>query len=331
MNQVNDPHASEPPADGDGADSAGVPPGPAERLREAVADGAVTGDTVSVLCAELGVDLHHLAVLLLPYAARRAVAPVSDFSVGAIAYAESEGGRACALYLGANVEFPAQSLGCSVHAEQSAVHNAWQAGAPPVTHLAVSAPPCGHCRQFLLELVTAEQLTIITGGSEGPAPAAVRLADLLPHPFGPSDLGFSGRFMSSDAAPTVLGLGEASSDPLVHLALAEACSSYAPYGRGPAGAAIETADGGRFTGRYAESAAHNPSLPPLSAALSYLAIRRPLAGAEIRRAVLVEVPSSVSQRAIAEAVLRSVAPTVSLEYHRALRASVPTAAPSPET
>ena len=43
--------------------------------------------------------------------------------------------------------------------------------------------------------------------------------------------------------------------------------SYAPYSKCPAGAAIITAEGGVYSGPYIESAAYNPSLPPLQTAI----------------------------------------------------------------
>ena len=50
-------------------------------------------------------------------------------------------------------------------------------------------------------------------------------------------------------------------------ALAEATGSYAPYSRCPAGAAIVTGEGHVYSGGYIESAAYNPSLPPLQTAI----------------------------------------------------------------
>lgn len=50
-------------------------------------------------------------------------------------------------------------------------------------------------------------------------------------------------------------------------ALAEAVGSYSPYSRCPAGVAIVTAEGDVYSGGYVESAAYNPSLPPLQTAI----------------------------------------------------------------
>jgi len=54
----------------------------------------------------------------------------------------------------------------------------------------------------------------------------------------------------------------------VAAALGAARDSYAPYSRCPAGLAVVTAAGAVYAGPYLESAAYNPSLPPLQAALA---------------------------------------------------------------
>lgn len=43
--------------------------------------------------------------------------------------------------------------------------------------------------------------------------------------------------------------------------------SYSPYSKCPAGAAIITSDGDVYSGPYVESAAYNPSIPPLQTAI----------------------------------------------------------------
>ena len=59
------------------------------------------------------------------------------------------------LYVGVHLEFPCLPLHNSVHAEQFLVVNALQHGERELVKLAVSAAPCGHCRQFLSELCCA--------------------------------------------------------------------------------------------------------------------------------------------------------------------------------
>ena len=139
---------------------------------------------------------------LLPLARLGSHAPISNYNVGAVIQGVSN-----SLYLGANIEVPGQVLGLAVHGEQSAVANAYMHGENGILILAVTAAPCGHCRQFLTEVVPDGDLRILfTGGS------ATRLAALLPSAFGPKNLG-----QNQGALPvreTRLALREASQDRL---------------------------------------------------------------------------------------------------------------------
>ena len=117
---------------------------------------------------------------------------------------------------------------------------------------------------------------------------------------------------------TLLALSSGSADPLVLMALDAAQQSYAPYTSGFAGCAIETTDGSRYPGRYAENAAYNPSMSPLESAITFMNMSRPR-GTEhdLARAVLVELPSRTGQRNVATMVLASFASDVTLEYYEA--------------
>ena len=64
---------------------------------------------------------------------------VSGYRVGAVVR-----GTSGALYLGANIEFPGEGLGQTVHAEQAALSNAFMHDEPGIEAIAVSAAPCGH-------------------------------------------------------------------------------------------------------------------------------------------------------------------------------------------
>ena len=267
--------------------------------------------------AERTLPLEELALELLPWAEAYASPPISNFRVGAVAV-----GLSGAIYAGANLEFPGESLTFTVHAEQAAVYNAWVRGEAGITLIASTAPPCGYCRQFFNELTTASELRVLLRGR----PPAL-LAALLPQAFGPRDLGIAGGLMQpatrslsladrvADAAPG------AAQDPVVAAALAAASAAYAPYSGTYAGVGLRTADGCVYEGRYAENAAFNPSLSPLQGALIALT----LAGgtyAAIEDAVLVETsePASgrlqhtASQRATTAAILAAVAPNVRLRY-----------------
>ncbi len=64
-------------------------------------------------------------------------------------------GLSGAVYLGVNLEFANVPLSNSVHAEQFLLVNALHHGEAGIRMLAVSAAPCGHCRQFYSELACA--------------------------------------------------------------------------------------------------------------------------------------------------------------------------------
>jgi cytidine deaminase len=209
---------------------------------------------------------------LLAQAAAYAKPPVSNFKVGSVAV-----GRSGKSYLGANVEFAGEALSFTVHAEQAAVVNAWMNGETAIDVVATSAAPCGYCRQFLNELVTASELRIVINAEE------IALAELLPHSFGPRDLGVTGGLL----APAAHDLSIDEDDEPARAALAAANMSYAPYSKAYAGVALRTHAGTIVTGAYAENAAFNPSLSPLEAALSQLNMAGG-AWSDIAEAVLVQ-------------------------------------------
>jgi cytidine deaminase len=112
-------------------------------------------------------------------ALEQAYAPYSNFPVGAALLARS--GK---VYRGVNVENA--SLGLSVCAERGALFSAIAAGERGFEAIAVATPsdtptpPCGACRQVLLEF--AEDLDIHLVGK----PAAIEshtLSELVPRPF----------------------------------------------------------------------------------------------------------------------------------------------------
>jgi cytidine deaminase len=79
-------------------------------------------------------------------AAERAYAPYSSFLVGAVARARD--GR---LFEGVNVENASYPLG--ICAERTAISRAVTDGCAPgdLEEIAITAPPCGGCRQWLYE------------------------------------------------------------------------------------------------------------------------------------------------------------------------------------
>ena len=238
--------------------------------------GFITADQAQQLKHHCGYSDSELAFALLPLAAACAVAPLSDFKVGAIAR-----GASGTLWFGANMEFTGATMQQTVHAEQSAVTHAWLRGESALVAITVNYTPCGHCRQFMNELNSGTQLTI-----ELPGRAAATLGDYLPDAFGPRDLAITSLLMDpADHGMTPYG------DALQQAALAAANRSHAPYSQAYSGVALETTDGAIFAGCYAENAAFNPSLPPLQGALNLLNLAGHSLSA-IRRAVLAESPQA---------------------------------------
>lgn len=215
--------------------------------------GMLTAEQVKHIKNESGFSDSEIAFSLLPFAAAYAITPVSHFHVGAIACGASGN-----LYFGANMEFNNVSIGQTIHAEQCAVTHAWLKGEKKLTSVTVNYTPCGHCRQFMNELRDGGQIIVNLPGRE---PAV--LHHYLPDSFGPSDLNITTLLLDS----VDHGFITSSRDRLLCAALEAANQSHAPYSGSYSGIALQLKDGSLFTGRYAENAAFNPSLPPLQAAL----------------------------------------------------------------
>jgi cytidine deaminase len=241
-----------------------------------------------------GVPLEQLMLSLIPRAKQFAIPAISNFFVGAVAR-----GVSGSLYFGANYEFPGQALSFTVHAEQAATAHALSFGETGIDLLAVSAAPCGYCRQFLNELTTAATLRILL-----PDTPVTALSALLPNAFGPRDLDITAALMSPQSHGMTL---DAPGDDLTIAALKAANSSYAPYSRGYAGVALRTSDGSIYAGGLAENAAFNPSMSPLEAAIVTLTINGGKTYGDINDAVLVEAAASTaSQRDATRNVLATL-------------------------
>ena len=115
-------------------------------------------------------QLHEQAVAI----AGRAYAPYSGFHVGAAVRARD--GR---VFVGVNVENAAYPLG--VCAEKTALGRAITEGCGPgeLETIAITASPCGGCRQWLVEL-GLERVVYARAGGEV---VATTPADLLPDTF----------------------------------------------------------------------------------------------------------------------------------------------------
>ena len=263
-----------------------------------------------------GMSPETLMIKLLPIARLYARVPISNFRVGAVAKARlSRDSDEFALFMGANSEFAGQALTQTIHAEQAAVVNAWQQGAVQIDAIAVTAAPCGRCRQFLYELDPHHSLTVIVQQPDGDGYTTERLSDLLPQAFGPQDLGEKGGLISSGGYLPALNLKTSSDDPMVLEALSAAGQSYAPYTHNFAGCTIQINHQKIYTGSYLESVAFNPSLSPLHTAIIRMYMDGLAAGGDITRAILVEKPTAISQRGISELLLDSLAPEIRLAYH----------------
>ena len=264
--------------------------------------GRIPASAVEALGKSEDASVEDLMLGLLPLAQTYSRAPISNFFVGVVVR-----GASGSLYLGANLEIPGQCLGFAVHAEQSALSNAYMNSEQSVTSLAVvGGAPCGHCRQFMEEISPAGEMLVLI-----PNQPPAKLTSILPAAFGPAALG-----ATQGALPirkTNLRLVGGPSNEVSAAALDAACRSYAPYSKSPAGVAIRTTAGRIFQGCYIENVAFNPSLSPLQTALVQL-IAAGQAYSAISTVTLVEVQGSkISQRAVTETVLAEVAPQVKLE------------------
>jgi cytidine deaminase len=263
--------------------------------------GQIPASAAEALADAEGRTVDDLMAELLPLAQTYSRAPLSNYRVGAVVRAASG-----SLYMGANIEIAGQALGFVVHAEQSALSNAYMHDEQGVASIAVSAVPCGLCRQFLTELSPEGEILVLIAGRP-----PVRLSSLLPMAFGPKDLGLKhGAF---PVRQVDLALSHAAPDDLTAAALAAARKSYAPYTKAHSGIAIGTQRGRLYTGSYIENAAFNPSLPPFQVALTAL-IFAGEDGAAISRVVLVEVEgASISHKSVTDATLSAIAPAAKLQ------------------
>lgn len=119
-------------------------------------------------------------------ARENAYAPYSNFAVGAAILDENGD-----IHIGCNVENAAYPQGQC--AEATAIGSMITAGKRKIVAIAVAGPsnipctPCGGCRQRIREFAAPDTPVLIC--SDGKEVARHKLADLLPHSFGPESLG----------------------------------------------------------------------------------------------------------------------------------------------
>ena len=269
-------------------------------------------ERVEELKEAYGMTADELITALITPASTMARPPISSFEVGAVGI-----GGSGALYVGCNLEFAHLPLYNSVHAEQFLLVNALHHGEQSIQKLAISAAPCGHCRQFFSELDCADSIKFLFFGG------SYSLGQLLPMRFKPSDLldtstvplllkPQDNRVAFTDASLAQLRAweqeGREDLAKAAEEALGECQKSYAPYSTCPAGAAI-VADEGVYAGGYIESAAYNPSMLPLQSAIIDAVIDGMPCYSNVKAAVLVELEDGAVRHQSAMAVnLSAIAP-----------------------
>jgi len=292
-----------------------------EEVRDDISDiirsgGVLKWQQCRKICQHLSIDVEELMIRLLPVAASLSNPVVSNFKVGAVLRGEIKDQNGSAnLYFGANLEFANQALCCTLHAEQSAISNAWVEGETCLTGVAISATPCGHCRQFLYEAVGSNEFPILipSDDNKNNEIAKTCLEKLLPKAFGPLDLGGEYFFVNPSYQSHQLEIHNVENDSIVSQALAQANLSYAPYTNNFSGCLLVLNNGEVILGRSIENAAYNPSITAMVAVLS----KMHLSGknvSDVKRAILVEQVTSISEKQIAQHMLDSYGLNINLEY-----------------
>lgn len=114
-------------------------------------------------------------------ATKKSHAPYSNFHVGAALLTED--GR---IYQGANIETSSYSL--TICAERTALFSAFIQGERKFKAIAITSdkaaycPPCGACRQVLLDLC-GKDLDVILLDNDN-SPKVYKISELIPHSFG---------------------------------------------------------------------------------------------------------------------------------------------------
>lgn len=263
-------------------------------------DATISAQQFDELLALSGLSDEELRIQLLPFAAAYSYAPISEFYVGSVVR-----GLSGTLYFGANMEFIGAQMSQTVHAEQCGISHAWMKGEKGIIDITVNYSPCGHCRQFMNELTTANDLKV-----QLPQRDEMSLQEYLPDSFGPADLDIDARLMDGKT----LNYKTEETDALVLKAVEALNSSHAPYSSNHSGVALKLNDGSVYLGSYAENAAFNPSLPPLQVALAQVLV----AGKsfeQIEAAALAELSSGkISNLDGTQATLDALNPDITISY-----------------
>ena len=283
----------------------------------------IEASDAKLMAQSSGLTLTQLLPNLVKSAQPLARVPISNFHVAAIGVGIS--GR---IFVGVNVEFPGLPFHHTIHAEQFLLTNLSQNKETQLQWLAVSAAPCGHCRQFLQEIRGASGIPLlITSESSKSKSEFTPLSEFLSHPFGPYDLlpihvpllleprnnhlSFLDHLeieSISNVEPN--GYNQSSISKLKVAALEAANNSHAPYSDSPSGVALMDSHGNVYKGSYMESAAYNPSLGPVQTAIiAFIAGDGAAEYEELVEAVLVERKDAViKQENTARLLLSSISP-----------------------
>lgn len=213
----------------------------------------ISNEEFEALSKKLALRESELMVALAGYASGYSHPPISEYPVGVAARTDTG-----SVIFGVNLEVAGEPLNRTIHGEQFVIARAHALGRT-IKKIALSAAPCGHCRQFINETYQADQIRL----------HFPHMASNLPFPlflwsaFGPQDLGIAEGALLNHGRRE-LQLGRSRPTQLMKQALDAAERSYAPYTEAHAGVAIELADGNVITGSYLENVAFNPSSNPIS-------------------------------------------------------------------
>ncbi|CAN1340665.1 Cytidine deaminase 1 [Linum perenne] len=226
------------------------------------------------MAKQLGVTtVANLLPSLVKSAQSLARPPISNYHVGVVGLGSS--GR---IFFGANIEFPGLPLNNSIHAEQFLITN--------------------------LDLNAEFE----------------DLSTFLPHRFGPDNLLHKDVPLILERHDNKLSLISPNSNPssvangnlngeLKLEALEAANRSHAPYSMCPSGVALMDSEGKVYRGSYMESAAYNPSLGPVQAAIVAYIVGGGAGYERIVAAALVEKEGvAVRQEGTARLIMSTVAP-----------------------
>jgi cytidine deaminase len=256
---------------------------------------------------EFKLTKEELMLHLIPVARHYASPQISGYHVGVVGEALSGN-----LYLGVNMEFPGLAIQQTIHGEQFLIGNLFLHHEYALKSIALSAAPCGHCRQFIWELEGAANIDVIISGQP-----TQKLAQYLHHAFEPQRnlqgsgnqwLGSSSRGLLNHENIDLTGLFEVS--PLVEIALSAFRTSYSPHTRSPSGVAIEMKDRRVYKGA---------SLSALQVALIGLRLYQE-SPADIQRVVMFEVEgASQSSYQVDLALAKSLNPSVDFKRFKIKR------------